>query len=129
MKQIFLILFPIIFLCGCSKTLVSSTATTGLPALDLIVAASNVSWADGYNLRIAKRDNDSIKDINVTHKNPDGSVTTITAKYGQIEPGVVTETKKGVQVSTNSVSIILQFALIQGVSTQTVRELTLVLHQ
>ena len=72
---------------------------------------------------------DSIKDIYITHKNPDGNVTTIAAKYGQIMPVVAVEKKDGVLVSTNAVSLILQYALVQGVSTQTIRELTIELHQ
>ena len=128
-KQFFLILFSAIILCGCSKKPVPSIATAGPPARDLIVAGCNVSWADGYNLCVAKRDGDSIKDIYITHKNPDGNVTTIAAKYGQIMPVVAVEKKDGVLVSTNAVSLILQYALVQGVSTQTIRELTLELHQ
>jgi hypothetical protein len=125
MKNILLILLSGLVLCGCSK----KHTVSSRPARELIEAGKDVAWSDGYILHVAQRDGDSLQGIHVVHKDASGQVATITADKATIQPGSDTMTKDGVLVTTNAVTIILQDAQFQGVTTQAIKELTLILHQ
>ena len=127
MKTTFTFLLLGALLCGCSKK--HAALPSGPPARDLVVAGKDVAWSDGYILHVAKRDGDLLEGIHVVHKDASGKVATITADAGSIQPGIATMRVDGVLVSTNVVTIILQDAQFQGVTTQTIKELTLDLHQ
>jgi hypothetical protein len=125
MKNILLILLSGLVLCGCSK----KHTVSARPASELVEAGKDVAWSDGYVLHVTSRDGVSLEGIRIVKTETNGQVATITADKGTLPLGSTTITKDGVVTSTNAVTIILQDAQFQGVTTQTIKELTLTLHQ
>jgi len=125
MKNILLILLSGLVLCGCSK----KHAVSSRPASELVEAGKDVAWSDGYVLHVASRDGVSLEGIRIVKTETNGQVAMITADKGTLQPQAATLRKDGVIISTNTLMLTLQDAHFQGVTTQTIKELTLSLHQ
>ena len=125
MKNILLILLSGFVLCGCSK----KHTVSARPASELVEAGKDVAWSDGYVLHVTSRDGVSLEGIRIVKTETNGQVATITADKGTLEPQAATQRRDGVIISTNVLMLTLHDAQFQGVTTQTIKELTLSLHQ
>lgn len=82
MRITFIILVLGLFCCGCSPKQDPARPS----AIDQIVAGQDVTWANGFVLRVAKRDGNSLEGIQITHAIP-GELTVIKADKGTVSPG------------------------------------------
>jgi len=110
MKNIHVITFVVLVLCGCSKH-------HEIPARNLVVAGKDTTWHGSEDevtvMRIAKRNGDSLEGISAICRGaPDGPPATITADKGWISYDLSPVRSHGVTYS-NMVVITLKNARLQ----------------
>lgn len=82
-KNLFIILAIAFIFNGCSR----KQETPKSKAIDLIVVGQDVSWADGYVLRVAKRDGPKLQGVQITKTDPNGQVSVFSAEKGTVSKG------------------------------------------
>ena len=91
--------------CGCSHKHDAATR----PAIELVEAGQDLTWADGIVLHVTKRDGSSLEGIQIVRTALNGQQTTIVADKGTVSEGA----------DHNSVNITLYEAQTQNGNTQT----------
>jgi hypothetical protein len=95
--------------CGCSHKHDAATR----PAIELVQAGQDVTWADGSVLHVVKRDGSSLEGIQIVRTTLNGQPTMIVAGKGTISKGA----------DDNSVKITLYEAQVQKGDTLTSADL------
>jgi hypothetical protein len=91
--------------CGCSQ----KHDAAARPAIELVQAGQDITWADGYVLRVTKREDSSLEGIQIVQTALDGQQKLIVADKGTVSEGA----------DHNSVKITLYEAQVQRGNTQT----------
>jgi len=124
MKNIHVIAFLLLVLCGCSKR-------HEIPARNLVVAGKDITWSgsenENYVLHVNKRNGDFLEGIHVIYTgHPGGPPATITADKGTIMPTSDHPISSHGVTYTNIVMIVLQNAQFQtDKENQSIEEFTL----
>jgi hypothetical protein len=91
--------------CGCSQKHDAATR----PAIELVQAGQDTTWADGNVLHVTKREGSSLEGIQIVKTALDGQQTLIVADKGTVSEGA----------DQNSVKITLREVQVQKGNTQT----------